>query len=39
MIIVAHKKDKTKIFARIIAGTLAGMMVLSVAITLIFQFV
>lgn len=36
---MARKKDKSKIFARIIAGALAGMMVLGVAITLIFQFI
>lgn len=36
---MARKKDMTKMFARIIAGALAGMMVLGVAITLIFQFI
>jgi len=36
---MARKRDKSKIFARIIAGALAGMMFLSVAITLIFQFI
>ena len=36
---MSKKKDKTKFFTRIIAGALAGMMVLGVAITLIFQFI
>ena len=36
---MANKKDKTKIITRIIAGALAAMMVLGVAVTLIFQFI
>jgi len=39
LIKMANKKDKTKIFARVLAAVLAGMMFLSVAVTLIFQFI
>lgn len=33
------KADKTKIFTRILAAALAGLMVLGIAVTLIFQFI
>lgn len=35
---MSNKKDKSKIFVRIMAGILAGLMVLTTGITLIYYF-